>query len=113
MEEPPPEELAVALFEGITDVRFEYYQEADLEKNLSGGWEEEWNTRDKKELPKALKMTVIPRRGQGIREESPFTILTPIPSYRYEAVKLTGSKGGAPRSPQSPAARPRPPGPGA
>jgi len=113
MGEPPPEESGVALFEGITDVRFEYYQEADLEKNITGGWEEEWNTRDKKELPKALKMTVIPKKGQGIKEEAPFTILTPIPSYRYEAVKLTGSKGGGPQPPQPPAARPRPPGPGA
>jgi len=117
MEEPPPEELAVALFEGITDVRFEYYQEADLEKNLTGGWEEEWNTRDKKELPKALKMTVTPKKGQGAKEEAPFTILTPIPSYRYEAVKLTGSKGGAtpqaPRAPTAPGVRPRPPVPGA
>jgi general secretion pathway protein J len=110
MEEQPPEESGVALFEGITDVRFEYYQEADLEKNLTGGWEEEWNTREKKELPKALKMTVIPKKGQGIKEEIPFTVLTPIPSYRYEAVKLTGSKGGAP---QAPVARPKPPGPGA
>ena len=114
MEEPPPEELAVALFEGISDVRFEYYQEEDLEKNLTGGWEEEWNTRDKKELPKALKMTVIPKKGQGMNEEFPFTILTPIPSYRYEAVKLTGSKGGTPQSPQPPQIPPRrPPGPGA
>ena len=113
MEEPPAEELAVALFEGITDVRFEYYQEADLEKNLTGGWEEEWNTRDKKELPKALKMIVIPKKGEGGKEETPFTILTPIPSYRYEAVKLTGSKGGTPQTPQAPGAGPRPPGPGA
>ena len=114
MEEPPPEELAVVLFEGITDVRFEYYQEADLDKALTGGWEEEWNTREKKELPKALKMTVIPKKGQGIKEEAPFTIMTPIPSYRYEAVKLTGSKGGAPQAPQRPQVSPRrPPGPGA
>jgi general secretion pathway protein J len=114
MEETPPEELGVALFEGISDVRFEYYQEADLEKNVTGGWEEEWNTRDKKELPKALRMTVIPKKGQGTREEYAFTVLTPIPCYRYEAVKMTGSKGGTPQTPQPPLITPRrPPGPGA
>jgi len=113
MEEPPPEELGVALFEGISDVRFEYYQEPDSEKNLTGGWEEEWNTREKKELPKALKMTITPKKGQGIKEEFPFSILTPIPSYRYEAVKLSGSKAGTPQAPRVPVTRPGPPRPGA
>jgi len=112
MEELPPEESGVALFEGISDVRFEYYQQEDLEKNLTGGWEEEWNTRDKKELPKALKMSVIPKKGQGAKEEAPFTILAPIPAYRYEAVKLTGSKGGTPKAPQAPGVSPKPPVPG-
>jgi len=107
MEEPPPEELAVSLFEGIAEVRFEYYQEADAEKNQAGEWVEEWNTREQKELPKALRMTLTPKKGQGNKEEAPFTILTPIPSYRYEAVQLTASKGGTPQAPQRPQ---RPPG---
>ena len=109
MEEPPPEELAVSLFEGIAEVRFEYYQEADAEKNQAGGWVEEWNAREQKELPKALRMTLTPKKGQGKKEEAPFTILTPIPSYRYEAVQLTPSKGGTPQAPQRPQ---RPPGAG-
>jgi len=109
MEEQPAEELAVSLFEGIAGVRFEYYQEADAEKNQAGGWVEEWNTREKKELPKALRMTLIPRKEQGKKEEPSFTIVTPLPSYRYEAVKLTPSKGGMPQTPQAPR---RPPGAG-
>jgi general secretion pathway protein J len=102
MEEPPLEDSGVALFEGIAEVRFDYYQEADTEKNQPGGWVEEWNAREKKELPKALRMTLIPRKEPGKKEEPPFTILNPLPSYRYEAVKLTPSKGGTPQAPRRP-----------
>ena len=82
--EEPKEELAVSLLEGISNVRFEYYQEADPVKNRKEEWIEEWNVKEEKELPRALRMTIThPNYRQAI------ILLASIPSYRFEEVRTT------------------------
>jgi len=87
MDEPPPEEERVPLFEGLAEVRFEYYQEEDPDKNRAGGWVEEWNAKEEKELPKAMRMTLVSKKGEGKADESPLLILASLPSNRYEDLK--------------------------
>jgi len=85
--DPPKEELGVALLEGIAEVRFEYYREEDAEKNRTAEWVGEWNAKEEKELPKALKLTITPAGGKTEKEKSPLTLLTPIPANRFEEVR--------------------------
>lgn len=86
------EDSAVTLFEGISQVRFEYYREADEEKNRTAEWVEEWNAKEEKELPKAVRMTVTYWKGKGKEEVSPVTVLASVSAYQYEEVR-TGSVG--------------------
>jgi prepilin-type N-terminal cleavage/methylation domain-containing protein len=94
-EEGPDEELAVSLFEGISDVRFEYYQEEDPNKDREGGWVDEWNTKDEKVLPRAVKITITyPAHWEASKNEkdegenSSITVLASIPSHRFEEVRM-------------------------
>ncbi len=85
-EEEIKEEKGIVLMEGISNVLFEYYQEEDPSKNQVEAWLEEWSAKEKKELPKAIKMTVTfqdPERG-----ESSHTLFLPLYAYQYEAVSL-------------------------
>jgi general secretion pathway protein J len=86
------EDSAVTLFEGISQVRFEYYREADEEKNRTAEWVEEWNAKEEKELPKAVRMTVTYWNGKGKEEASPMTVLASVSACQYEEVR-TGSMG--------------------
>jgi len=87
LEENPPEDAVVPLFEGLADVRFEYYQEEDPEKNRTGGWVEEWNAKEEKELPAALRVTLSPQKGGGKTEGVSTVILASLPSNHYEEVR--------------------------
>ncbi len=86
MDESPPEEDKIPIFDGLADVRFEYYQEEDQEKTRLGGWVEEWNAKEEKELPRALRMTLVPQKRESQGEEPPMVILASLPSNRYEEV---------------------------
>ena len=87
LEENPPEDAAVPIFEGLADVRFEYYREEDPEKNRTGGWVEEWNAKEEKVLPTALRVTLLPQKGGGKTEGVSTVILASLPSNRYEEVR--------------------------
>jgi general secretion pathway protein J len=87
LEEEPKQELGVALLEGISDVRFEYYREEDPEKNRTTEWVEEWNVKEEKELPKAIRMTITYKDGKGKKEEFPFVVMASLPAHRYEEVR--------------------------
>jgi general secretion pathway protein J len=84
-EESPKEESGISLCEGILNVRFEYYREADPEKNRSEGWVEEWSAKEEKELPRAIRMT-IDYKG-GVKEKLPLTLLVSVPVYQAEVLK--------------------------
>ena len=86
------EDLAVTLFEGISQLRFEYFREADGEKSRMEEWVEEWNAKEEKELPRAVRMTVTYWNERGKEEVSPMTVLASVPAYQYEEVR-TGSRG--------------------
>ncbi len=81
------EDSAMTLFEGVSQVHFEYYREANEEKNQKEEWVEEWNAKDEKELPKALRMTVAYWSGKGKEEEFPVTVLVPVAAYQFEEVR--------------------------
>ncbi len=81
------EDSALTLFEGVSQVRFEYYRAADEEKKQKEEWVEEWNAKDEKELPQALRMTVTYLNGRGKEEASPVTVLAPLAAYQFEAVR--------------------------
>jgi len=85
--EEPKEELAISLLEGISDVRFEYYREEDPLKNQKEEWVEEWSAKEERELPQALRMTIIQKDQKG-KEEAPITILSSLPAYRFEEVRI-------------------------
>jgi general secretion pathway protein J len=87
LEENPPEDAAVPIFEGLADVRFEYYREEDPEKNRIGGWVEEWSAKEEKELPTALRLTLSPQKGGGKSKGFSTMILASVPSNRYEEVR--------------------------
>jgi general secretion pathway protein J len=87
LEENPPEDAAVPIFEGLADVRFEYYREEDPEKNRIGGWVEEWSAKEEKELPTALRVTLTTQKGGGKTEGVSMVILASLPSNRYEEVR--------------------------
>jgi len=87
LEDPPPEDAKIPVFERLADVRFEYYQEEDPEKNRSGGWVEEWNAKEEKALPTALRVTLaFPKEGAKT-EGASTVILASLPSNRYEEVR--------------------------
>ena len=86
-EEPLKEESGATLIEGISKVRFEYYREGDPEKSQTEEWVEEWNAKEEKELPKALRMTITYKNGEGEKKELPFTLLASIPANRFEDTK--------------------------
>ncbi|MGQ9647164.1 MAG: PulJ/GspJ family protein [Thermodesulfobacteriota bacterium] len=83
--EEPKEERAVALLEGVSNIRLEYLREADPLKNQEEEWVEEWQAKDEKRLPKALKMTIILKNQKG-KEEAPISLLASLPANRFEEV---------------------------
>ena len=97
-EERPNEESGVPLIEGISDIRFEYYQEEDSLKNRKEGWVEEWNAKEEKELPRAVRMTVTYKSGRSEKEETPMTLLASVSANRFENVKPPPSVGFVRRS---------------
>jgi hypothetical protein len=99
-EEQPNEESGVPLIEGISDIRFEYYQEEDSLKNRKEGWVEEWNAKEEKELPRAVRMTVTYKSGQSEKEETSMMLLASVSANRFEDVKPPPSVGFVRRSTQ-------------
>jgi general secretion pathway protein J len=92
-EERPNEESGVPLIEGISDIQFEYYREKDSLKNREEGWVEEWDAKEEKDLPRAIRMTVTYKSGQSEKEETPMTLLASVSANRFEDVKA-GPAGG-------------------
>jgi general secretion pathway protein J len=86
------EDTAVTLFGGVSQVRFEYYREADKEKGRTEEWVEEWNAKDEKELPKALRMTITYWNERGKEKAPPITVLASVPAYQFEELR-TGPTG--------------------
>ena len=99
MEETPREESGISLLEGVVEARFEYYREEDKDENREAGWVAEWNAKEENKLPRALRITIIQKKGKGEKDETSFTILTELPSYRYEEMRRTPLRGVIPQRP--------------
>jgi len=84
-EEEPKREKAETLIEGISKFSFEYYQEEDSSKNQMEQWFQEWDGREKKELPKAIRVN-LSLRGRG--GETSFSLLLPISAYQFEPIRI-------------------------
>jgi len=84
-EEEPKEEIGIPLIEGISRILFEYYQEEDLSKNQTEAWLEEWSAKEKKELPKCLKMTVNFKDSKG--KDPSFVLILPISAFQFEEIR--------------------------
>jgi len=97
-EEEPRKETGISIIEGISNIRFEYYREADKEKNLTEEWVEEWNAKEEKKLPKLLRMTLSFKVGEGKEEETSIQLMASIPAHQPEEVRATTTRGvrGAP-----------------
>ncbi|HSR10779.1 MAG TPA: prepilin-type N-terminal cleavage/methylation domain-containing protein [Thermodesulfobacteriota bacterium] len=98
MEEDAPEEAMVALFDDLADIRCEYYREEDPANNREAGWQEEWIAKEEKELPRAVRMTLVPRKRTGGAEDQPIVIMASLPANRLDQQPGSG-----------PAIRPGPP----
>jgi general secretion pathway protein J len=82
LEETPDEEEFLTLVEGLSDLRFEYYDEGKTTEE-TGEWVESWDAKEKKRLPSQLKMTL---RWTDKREEleTPFLTLVSLPAHVYD-----------------------------
>ncbi len=81
------EDRGISVMEGISEVRFEYYREADDEKNRAEEWIENWDAKEEKELPRALRMTVTYKNGKNEKEEISMNLLSSISANRFEEVR--------------------------
>ena len=90
-EEPLKEEAAIPLCEGISKVKFEYYREENVEKNQQAGWMDEWNAKDEKELPRAIRMTMTYKNER--KEELLTTFLVSIPAWKPEVLRALPAGG--------------------
>jgi general secretion pathway protein J len=86
------EESAVTLLEGVSQVRFQYFREADEAKTRTEEWVEEWNAKEEKELPRAVKMAVTYWNERDKGEVAPMIVMASVSAYRHEEVR-TGSMG--------------------
>jgi hypothetical protein len=85
MEEEAPSEEKVSLFQDLSDVRFEYYREEDPDNNQVGGWVEGWNAKEEKDLPRGVRVNLVPRdTGKQNQAESLPLITASLPANRYE-----------------------------
>ena len=88
-EEGPKEEEGVSVLEGLSDVRFEYFREEDTEKTRAEAWLDEWNAKEEKELPRALRVTLTFKNGKNEKEEAPLILLSSISANRFEDMKAS------------------------
>jgi general secretion pathway protein J len=95
MEEPPKKEDGVSLLENLADVSFEYYRAEDTEKTRSAEWLKEWSAKEEKELPKAIRMTVVEKKAGG--RDVPIVIQATVPSNRLEELKFGPTRAIAPQ----------------
>jgi general secretion pathway protein J len=87
MSETPKEESGVPLMEDLAEVQFEYYREEDLQNKKAAEWVEEWKAREEGELPKAIRITLVPRKNGTIERGSSLTIVASLPAHRYEEIR--------------------------
>ncbi len=82
LEETPDEEQFLTLMDGLSDLKFEYFEEAD-DKDTTGTWGESWDAKEKKVLPSQVKMTVTWKEKRE-EMEVPLPTLVSLPARVYD-----------------------------
>ena len=77
----------MTLLEGLSGLSIEYYREEDPEKTRTEGWVDDWNAKDEKALPSAVRMTLTYKNGKRETEEVSFALLTAVAANRFEDLK--------------------------
>ncbi len=88
-EEDVKEERTVALLEGISDIKFEYFQEENPAENEPENWFDEWSAKEKKKLPRAVRTTIFYKNGKTDRAETAFTFVASVPAFQFEELRTT------------------------
>jgi len=83
-EETLKKDTGVTLLEGLSELRFEYYREADPENNKTEGWFDDWNAKEEKRLPKAVRMTLTFGNEKEEKQKPPMTLLVSIPANKID-----------------------------
>jgi len=88
MEETPDDEKFSLLLEDLSDFRFEYFEaEEDEDKEGEGGeWVKAWDGKEKKELPREVRMTAQWKEKKGKKGEVEMSLpaLVSIPAYQFD-----------------------------
>jgi len=82
LEETPDEEQFLTLMDGLSDLKFEYFEEAE-DKDTTGTWGESWDAKEKKVLPSQVKMTVTWKEKRE-EMEVPLPTLVSLPARVYD-----------------------------
>jgi general secretion pathway protein J len=85
--EEGPKDEGVSVLIGLSEVRFEYFREEDKEKTRSAEWVQDWNAKEEKALPRAVRMSITFKNGKSTAEEAPLILLSSISANRYDEVK--------------------------
>jgi type II secretory pathway component PulJ len=88
-EEALKKDTGVTLLEGLSELRFEYYREADPENNKTEEWVDEWDAKEEKKLPRAVRITATFGNEKEGKQKSPMTLLVAIPANKTDQV-ITG-----------------------
>jgi general secretion pathway protein J len=103
MEETPEDEKFLTLLEDLSEFGFEYFQEGE-EKEAVGEWVESWDGKDKRELPRQMRM--VAKWGGKKREgEETLTTLVAIPTIRYDDRNAGRVRPTPPPTPKAPSTK--------
>jgi len=75
----------ITLLEGISDVRFEFYGSKDDDE--AEDWFEEWSAKEKKKLPKAVRVTIDSEKKKKRSQGEPFTFVASIRAFQFEDLR--------------------------
>jgi len=81
LEETPNEEEFLTLVEGLSELKFEYFNEGEG-KEETGEWVESWDAKDKKVLPGQVKVTATwKEKKEGMESALPTVVSLPARVY--------------------------------
>ena len=85
MEETPDADKFLPLLEGLSEITFEYFQEGK-DQEEAGEWMDSWDAKEKKELPRQIRMVTKWKEKKEKKEEleGSLTTLLSLPANRFD-----------------------------